>query len=180
MPVSFLPLLLPVVFVGLIGFGLVRGRKTLLRCCVVIVSLFAAVTLPTYVEGWLLMFRARSGNPAIIYKLAKWREMHAERIGRFILWPEEPDVLGGYACLERAAQQDYPPALYALGVRLKYGDHVPMPPNWNGPAGNVFPQPERGQPYIDKALLLGFRPLVNEEYFYWQVYRELVLRDPAG
>jgi hypothetical protein len=29
--------------------------------------------------------------------------------------------------------------MYALGVRLKYGDHVPKPPGWTGAAGNVFP-----------------------------------------
>jgi hypothetical protein len=38
-----------------------------------------------------------------------------------------------YAWLEKAAAQDYPPAVWLVGVRLKYGLHVPRPPNWNGP-----------------------------------------------
>jgi hypothetical protein len=56
-------------------------------------------------------------------------------------------------------------------VRLKYGDHVPRPPDWDGPGGNHFPQPQRGQLLIDKALRLGYQPTIKEEYFYWQQYR---------
>jgi TPR repeat protein len=101
-----------------------------------------------------------------MYGLARWTENHNERIGEFILWPFEPDVLGGYAWLEKAAAKNYPPAVYAVGVRLKHGIHVPRPPGWNGPAGNRFPQPQRGQALIDRALQLGYRPLVEEQQFY--------------
>jgi hypothetical protein len=62
--------------------------------------------------------------------------------------------------------------LYALGVRLKHGIHVPRPANWTGPSGNVFEQPDLGQSYIDKAFELGYKPKVDEESYYWQVYRE--------
>jgi hypothetical protein len=63
------------------------------------------------------------------------------------------------------------PALYTLGVRLKYGHHVPEPANWKGPAGNVFPRPDKGQPLIDRARRLGYRPPGREEWHYMEVYR---------
>jgi TPR repeat protein len=60
----------------------------------------------------------------------------------------------GYAWLEKAANRNYPPAIYALGVRTKHGIHVPRPKDWDGPVGNVFDQPLRGQALIDKAITL--------------------------
>jgi hypothetical protein len=82
-------------------------------------------------------------------------------------------VLGGYAWLEKAAAVDYPPAVYAKGVRLKFGQHVPRPADWEEPpGGNVFPQPERGQALIDKAIRLGYQPTIDEDYFYWRQYRK--------
>jgi hypothetical protein len=89
-----------------------------------------------------------------------------------ILWPCEPDVLGGFAWLEAAATQDYPPAAYLVGVRLKHGEHVPRPPDWKGPSGNHFPQPEKGQELIDRALKLGFVPPPGDEAsYYMRAYR---------
>lgn len=60
----------------------------------------------------------------------------------------------------------------ALGIRLKYGMFVPKPNDWNGPAGNVFPQPERGQEWIDRAIRGGYQPTTQEEWYYWQVFRK--------
>jgi hypothetical protein len=62
--------------------------------------------------------------------------------------------------------------IYALGVRLKYGDFVPKPPHWTGPGGNAFPQPERGQALIDQAIRGGFTRPVDGRRFYWQVLRK--------
>ena len=129
------------------------------------------ILLPFYIPGWILMVKARGGNPQTQYQLARWYEDHCEAIQYWLLWPCQPDVLSGYAWLEKAAQQDYPVAVYTLGVRLKYGHHVPRPPNWTGPAGNVFPQPARGQALIDRALQLGYRPPTTEELHYMKVYR---------
>jgi hypothetical protein len=68
------------------------------------------------------------------------------------------------------------------GVRLKYGEHVPKSSGWTGAGGNHFPQPELGQKFIDEALASGFRPLpgVDEEVYYWHVYRGLYHNDPSG
>ncbi|MFN9718969.1 MAG: hypothetical protein ACK58L_09770, partial [Planctomycetota bacterium] len=151
---------------------LAKGRKPFLRATAVSASIVLLLLLWVYVPGWSLMWKANRGEPAAMYDLARWTETHDEQIKEFILWPISPDVLGGYAWLERAAALDYPPAVYAVGVRLKYGDHVPRPPGWNGPAGNHFPQPERGQVLIDKAIQFGYEPSINEEYFYWQQYRK--------
>ena len=180
MPVSYFPLVLPLVFFLILCRGATHGPKALLRSVFVVVALFALVTVPFYVPGWWLMLRSRSNDPSTLYRLSRWHERHAEQIGDLILWPFEPDVASGFACLERAAAQDFPPALYAVGVRLKHGELVPKPPNWTGPAGNHFPQPERGQPLIDKALRLGFKPIVSEELFYTHVFRGLWERDPNG
>jgi TPR repeat protein len=118
------------------------------------------------------MPQANRGDPVAQYELARWTENHCEQLGSVILWPCEPDVLGGFAWLEKAAAQDYPPAVYLLGVRIKYGEHVPKPPDWNGSAGNAFPQPEKGQKMIDRALQLGFKPPPGDEVsYYMRVYR---------
>jgi TPR repeat protein len=115
---------------------------------------------------------AHRGDPEAQYKLARWTENHCEQLGSVILWPCEPDVLGGFAWLEKAAAQDYPPAVYLVGVRLKHGEHVPRPPDWKGPAGNHFPHPEKGQELIDRALKLGFVPPPGDEVsYYMRVYR---------
>ena len=178
MPVSYFPLVLPVIFIVLLIVGACRGRASFRRAIFIVLGLFALVTLPFYVPGWWLMFCARHGDARTLYRLAKWHEMHCERVNALIFWPCESDMLSGFACLQRAAEKDYPPALYIVGVRLKYGEDVPEPPNWSGPSGNVFPQPERGQPLIDKALHLGFKPTVEEKLFYSDVYREFNHHDP--
>src|SRR5437588_251958 len=85
--------------------------------------------------------RPHRGDPAAQYELARWTENHCERLGSIILWPCQPDVLSRFAWLEKAAAQDYPPAVYLVGVRLMHGEHIPKPPDWTGPAGNHFPQP---------------------------------------
>ncbi len=172
MPVSFLPVIFPAL---LIGIPLLFIKKSVMACLVAyIISaiILLLVFLSVYMPGWVLMIQAHSGDPKAIYELARWTENHDGQLGKFILWPFRPDVLGGYALLEKAADLDYPPAVYAQGVRLKYGDHVPRPFDWKGPEGNVFPQPERGQVLIDKAMRLGYQPTIEEEFFYSKQYRK--------
>lgn len=153
-----------------------RKREARIASCVSI-SFVAVFFLWVYVPGWLLMVKAYQGDAKSQYKLAKWTETHQFQIEPVIIWPFPPDLLGGYAWLEKAARQDYPPALYAVGVRLKYGNFVPMPKDWHGPSGNVFAQPERGQPYIDKAIALGYKPQVAESTFYDNIYTTTDGRD---
>jgi hypothetical protein len=172
MPVSYLPCITPLLLIGVPLLFAFRGRRPFWIAMCVSATLLLAMLLAVYVPGWALRSKAYAGDAAAQYELARWTENHSEQIGSVILWPASPDVLGGYRWLEKSAAQDYPPALYAIGVRLKHGVHVPRPPNWTGPAGNVFPQPERGQRHIDRALELGYRPVVEEELFYWHVYRK--------
>jgi|GEM_PF-6721667 len=172
MPVSYLPCVTPLLLLTIPLLCLVRGRRAFYIGASISVGLFALLFLWVYVPGWILMSQAHRGDPAAQYELARWTENHCERLGSVILWPCEPDVLGGFAWLEKAAAQDYPPAVYLVGVRLKHGEHVPKPPDWNGPGGNHFPQPERGQKMIDLALDLGFRPPPGDEVsYYMRVYR---------
>ena len=168
-PIPFITWFL-LISVPLYFFG--RGRKAGIIASAVSVSIVLLLVLSVYVPGWVLMARANRGDPHAQYELARWTENHWEQINQYLLWPTDPDVLGGYAWLERAAAQDYPPAVWLVGVRLKYGIHVPQPPGWKGAAGNVFPQPERGQEMIDRAIRLGFQPPADEEKYYWQVYRK--------
>ena len=171
MPVSFLPLLLPLVFIVLLIRGAIRGKRALLRATAIVIGITAIVALPFYVPGWWLMLRARRGDAQAMYELARWHENHCEKVGALILWPCSPDIEAGYRVLERSASASYPPAMYALGVRLKYGEFVPMPPDWSGPGGNVFPQPQKGQAWIDRALQAGYRPPGEEQTYYWHVFR---------
>jgi TPR repeat protein len=125
-----------------------------------------------YVPGWVLMIQAHCGDAEAMYELARWTEKHNGVMNQFVLWPFDSDVQGGYAWLEKAAARDYPPAVYALGVRLKYGQHVPPSGGGAWTSGAVHPQPERGQPLIDKALRLGYQPTIEERYFYWVQFRK--------
>ena len=172
MPVSYFPCVLPLLLVAGPLLCLRRGKKPFLLASTGSLVMLMLLLLPFYVPGWVLMIKARDDNPKTQYELARWHENHCNAIQAWFLWPCEPDVLTGYAWLEKAAQQDYPPAIYTLGVRLKYGDHVPQPANWTGPAGNVFPQPEKGQALIDKALHLGYKPQTDERLHYMKVYRD--------
>ena len=172
MPVSPLPLLLPIIFIVLLIRGTLRGKRTLMRAITVVVCITAVVALPFYIPGWWFMLRSSRGNGAATYQLARWHENHCEKVNSFILWPCTPNVEAGYRALERSAASGYVPAIYALGVRLKYGDHVPKPLGWTGPGGNVFDQPEKGQPLIEQALRAGFIPPVEERLFYAQVFRK--------
>jgi hypothetical protein len=151
---------------------LLRWKKSFLWASAISVALIAAFLLSIFIPGWLLGAKARGGDPAAQYAYARWTENHCEDIGRIIIWPCDPDVLGGFAWLEQAAAQDHPPAVWLVGVRLKYGIHVPEPAGWSGPGGNVFPQPDRGQAMIERALNeLGFNPPTDEDRHYWQAYR---------
>lgn len=172
MPVSYLPLLLPAIFLVVLIWGMVRGKRAFIRAVTLVVTITALVTLPFYLPGWWLMLRAWRGDAQAMYELARWHENHCERIQALILWPCSPDVEAGYQSLERSAQAGYPAAMYALGVRLKYGEFVPMPADWSGPGGNVFPQPLKGKEWIDRALRAGFYPpSLDEETYYFQVFR---------
>lgn len=172
MPVSYLPCVTPLLLVVVPLLFLARGRKPFLVATGISVGLVVLLFLWVYVPGWILMAQARNGDPVAQYNLAQWTENHCEKLGAIILWPCRPDVLGGYAWLEKAAAQDYPPAVYLVGVRLKHGNHVPKPPDWSGPVGNHFPQPEKGQKLIDRAIELGFTPPPGDEVsYYMRKYR---------
>lgn len=173
MPINPLPLLTTLLLLGVPAFFLVtRQRRRFVRSVLVGGAFVAVVFLWVSVPGWVLMVRAHFGSAPAAYELARWTEKRAEQLGTVLLWPEEPDVLGGYARLERAAALDYPPAVYALGVRLKHGLHVPDPSGAPTRAGRVYEQPERGQELIDKALRMGFQPTYTETGFYWREYRK--------
>jgi hypothetical protein len=172
MPVSLFPCIVPLLLIGIPLLLLKRSRRAAKLGAVGSACVLALILGVVYVPGWRLHARAEKGDAAAQYRYAQWLETHSGELGEILLWPSEPDVLGGYAWLEKAAAQDYPPAVWLVGVRLKQGVFVPEPPGWTGPAGNAFPQPERGQAMIDRAVRqLGYRPPAGEEAFYWQHYR---------
>jgi hypothetical protein len=171
MPVSYFPCVLPLLLVSVPLLFLPRGKKPFLVASACSLVVLIILLLPFYVPGWVLMVKARRGDPEAQYALARWHENHCEAIQEWLLWPCEPDVLTGYVWLEKAAQQDFPPAVYTLGIRLKYGQHVPRPANWAGPGGS-FAQPAQGQALIDRALQLGYMPRTIEEQHYMKVYRD--------
>lgn len=177
MPVSFLPLLLPVIALGALVISAFKGIKFFLATVACVAVVIIGILSIFYIPGIYYFMKASSGVPSDQYRYARWLENHSDAINQWILWPVEPKVLEGYHWIDRAAESGYTPAIYIKGIRLKYGEHVPMPPNWNGAGGNVFPQPDVGQPFIDQALKLGFKPSVAEDSYYWRVYRG---QDPNG
>lgn len=160
MPASLTPLITIALLVGTALWFLISKNKASRRTFVVAESLLCAILLGNFLPGGIYWMRARAGSPAAMYELARWTESHDENIGEYILWPFVPDVDGGYVWLERAAALDYPPALYALGLRLKHGMFVDEPAGW-----------KRGQPLIDRAIALGHQPVANEETFSFGHYR---------
>jgi hypothetical protein len=69
MPVSFLPLLLPVVFIVLLIRGAVRGKQAFFRSVALVIGITALVALPFYLPGWWLMLRGWRGDAQAIYEL---------------------------------------------------------------------------------------------------------------
>lgn len=172
MPVSLIPLITTVLISIAIAWFVISRSKASFRAFAAAIGFVCLVLGCNFAPGIFYSVAARCGSPSATYKLARWTEKHDERIGEWVLWPVSPNVLGGYTVLERAAAMNYPPAIYALGVRLKHGYFVPEPSNWTGPGGNVFSQPERGQPLIDRAIALGYQPVGEEQRFYWSDYRD--------
>jgi hypothetical protein len=97
MPVSFLPVIIPALLLGLPLLCLSKGRRSFLQASAVSASILLLLILWVYVPGWILMFKASRNDPAAMYELARWTEKHDEQLGEFILWPFESNVLGGYA-----------------------------------------------------------------------------------
>lgn len=164
MPASPFPMINTTLIAAAVLWFLVSRSKKSFRAFVTAIAFVCVVLGCNFAPGIIYWMAAQTGSPWATYELARWTETHDERIGEWVLWPVGPNLLGGYALLERATAMDYPPAIYAMGVRLKHGFGVPEPPNWNGPGGNCFPQPERGQPLIDRAIALGHQPVVDEPW----------------
>ena len=172
MPVSPLPVLTWLIVFTVIVIGAVRGKRALIAAIGFSILSVALIWLMIAAPGFSLHRKAVAGDAASQFEYARFIDNKSSRINAVICWPTTSDVLGGYTWLTQSASQNHPPALYALGVRLKHGIHVPRPPNWTGRGGNVFPQPDVGQAYIDKALDLGYKPKVDEQSYYWHVYRQ--------
>ena len=172
MPVSFLPLLTWLVIFGLLTASAFCGTKVLRNTSIGCGLFLLLVFSITYVPGALLERSAASGDPEAQYDYARWLENHGEGLNSVILWPSSPDIQGGYNWLRKSAEQEFPEAMFALGVRLKYGQHVPDGDGkFGGTGGNVFEYPDLGQQYIDRAHALGYKEPVTEQTFYWRHYR---------
>ncbi len=172
MPVSYLPLIVPLLLIGAPLVCLLASKRVALSAAIISVLILSLIIGIPKIQGARLHAAAKKGDAQKQFEYAKWLENHGERIGRVILWPFGADVDKGYEWVERAAENGHPEAMYALGVRLKYGMFVPRPPDWSGPAGNVFEQPGRGQIWIDRAIGAGYQPTVQEDWYYWQVFRK--------
>jgi hypothetical protein len=172
MPVSLVPCITPLLLIGIPLLLLLRSGRAAKVGAICSVCALALLLLVIYVPGWRLHARAAGGDAAAQYRYAQWLENHSEQLGSVILWPSEPDVFGGYAWLEKAAAQDYPPAVWLVGVRLKQDMFVLEPPGSTKPTSNASPRPDRGQAMIDRAVnQLGYKPPASEDTFYWQHYR---------
>lgn len=179
MPVNFLPLVVPLLLIAApVLVGAIRGFRAGLTTGGLSLTVVTTFLLSVFMPGWRLQVEAERGNALAQYRLAKWYCIYPRQIDRYIIWPFRPDPLASYHWLEMSAAQGFPPALYALGVHLKYGIGVPQPRNWKGPAGNVFRQPDRGQLYIDQAIARGYVPVVDEDLFIYHVFCELYVDDP--
>ena len=171
MPVSYLPCITPLLLIGLPILLLFKSRRAAAIAAAISILILAAILLSIYVPGWRLHSQAVAGNPYAQYRYAQWTALHLYDLQEIIFYPCEHDDYADLPWLEKAAAQDYPPAVWLLGAKYKYGMGVPEPPNWAGPGGNVFPQPDRGQPLIDHAVKdLGYTPPPDAWAYYYQHY----------
>jgi hypothetical protein len=170
-PVSFLPVLYTALVLVFPLLFLRRGRTVVLRAVLVsALGIALPILLPMW-QGSRLHAAATAGRAEAQYEFARWKENHAGQIGRFLLWPEQPDVEAGFEWLVRAAMQQHPPALFALGARLKHDQQVPEA--WFERGIRRLPEERRaqGQAMIDEALARGFRPQTDDRNFYWFEFR---------
>ena len=158
MPVSYFPLWMALFLILLPWLKFRKPPKTVPTRIKLSICFYLVIPALVYVYGLGCYVAIADKNPATMYRYSKWAESCNEWINKIVIWPFVDDDLAGYSWLERAAELNYPPALYCLGWRLKTGRCVPKPEGWKGPSGNAFPQPEKGQPLIDRALQAGFVP----------------------
>jgi hypothetical protein len=170
MAVSFLPILVPAVLIVSIIVRLCSKKwhtpaTVSIGLCLCI---YALVLLLEFGAGLRLRWKADKGDPHAQYEYSRWIECHCERIQSYFIWPCFPDVSGqSFAWLSKAAAQDYPAAMYALGVRLKHNQFVPAD----------TADPRRGVDLIIRARNLGFRPPCDEHLFYYTVFRQQTLSE---
>ena len=176
MPVNYLPLIFGLVIfivpvIIIVKLILLKDNfRSLLKILLIQSVLLAIIFLFVYLPGYIYMYEAHYKNdPKSQYELSRWYENHADKINSIIMIPflkAECDVKKGFEWLNRSADNEYPEAIYALGIMYKYGIFVPDPSGRNT-GGNYFPQPEKGQQLIDKAIQAGYKPNVKEEDFYY-------------
>ena len=171
MPVDVCPCFTCLLLVGVPLLFLRVGGRAAAIAAAISALLVAGFFLALYIPGWRLRSRAQTGDPVAEYQYAQWLdEVHPAYD------PPQPVVpmhlageYDGFAWLQKAAAQNYPPAVWLVGVRLKYGIAVPEPADWHGPGGNVFAQPDVGQPLIDHAINdLDFHAPADEPQFYFE------------
>jgi hypothetical protein len=170
--ITFTPWLILFVFLTFPIIARLISYKSSIFTIILELLLVFIWVVSSYIQGAYLFYHANKGDKESMFQYSRWVENHNERIGSLVLWPVPTDTLHGFNCLEKAAAMSHPEATYALGVRLKYGTHVPRPTNWQGPSGNHFPQPDLGQHYIDLSKQLGYEPDVDEQLYYRKEYRK--------
>ncbi len=121
-----------------------------------------------HVPKWKLEHRAQKGDPTAQFELSRWYAAKGFHNYDSTQWAP------CFHWLALSAGQDYPPALYSLGIIYKYGNFA------SSPSGQLeVPAKQRqlakGQALIDKALVLGFKPPVfnpsiPEDDFFNAVY----------
>jgi TPR repeat protein len=121
------------------------------------------ILLSIFLPGAWLAWQANRVDLSAMYRYAQWLDNHNSRLAQILLWAPDGDTARSLHWLQKAADQDFVPAIYVVGVRFKNGCGVPRPENWTGPGGNVFAQPEIGQPLIDKAIRMGYVPRYDDE-----------------
>lgn len=180
MPINYWPILitiaLPVVPLVLLVCG---ARRKAWKAAVVSLVYIGLVFGSVFIPGWYLLSRAKAGDPRYQFRAARWCETYVEVLQNFVLWWASSDVEGGLAWLEKAAKQNYPPAVYALGVHLEYG---PVNPEYSTMTISLEEWKQRRQvrsmELISRAIELGYVRTTKDEFYYQLVFRRWFGRDP--
>jgi len=172
LPVSYIPCIVPLFLVAVLLVLSHTRPRTAKVAAFILATILASYLLSVYIPGWVRYAHALKGDPFAEYRYAQWLDIHNGEISNVILiWPVNRFDYRGFRWLEKAAAQQYPPAVWVVGARLRDGWCVPRPPGWTGPGGGNYPQPERGQAMMDHAVNdLGFRPPADVPQFLYQVY----------
>ena len=161
MPVSVFPFIVAFIALGTVAIGITRRRwRSKVTWWVSGVVVFVAPATAEAWRGYGLHGMAEDGDPLAMFRYSQWLESAPDRFANLCFVAPSRNFSESWKWLLRAKESGLPEAEFAMGVRLKYEQFVPV----------VVPDCD-GQLLIDSAIANGYEPPVPEHEYYWRRFR---------